>query len=329
MFVASRALAARAAWRDSYERGAYTPIAASGSRAGCVFAFARGHGAVTCVPRLIVTLTPDGGAPLGRGVWDDTRIALAGGRPLRDVFTGAVLQPVPADGGFTLDAAAIFERFPVALLVPADACRSCLSRPSCPSCLAMLYLTIIGGVFIAWLILAVLFTPHIPYHIQSAIDARSDHFVHVLESTCQTHLEHGNRVEILTNGDRFYPAMLDAIRQARETVNAGVLHLQEGRDRRSVHRGAVRAGARRRARDDRDGRDRQLRRLPEVGRSRCGGGLPRRGLSAVHVVPPGPAEQPHAPRAAGRRRHASRSPAAPASPTGGRSRCTASRCGAT
>jgi len=82
----------------------------------------------------------------------------------------------------------------------------------------MLYLTIIGGAFIAWLILAMLFTPHIPYHIQSAIDARSDHCVHVLESTCQTHLEHGNRVEIFTNGDHFYPAMLDAIRQARETV---------------------------------------------------------------------------------------------------------------
>jgi cardiolipin synthase len=82
----------------------------------------------------------------------------------------------------------------------------------------MLYLTIIGGVFIAWLILAVLFMPHIPYHIQSAIDARSDHCVHVLESTCETQLERGNRVEILTDGDRFYPAMLDAIRQARETV---------------------------------------------------------------------------------------------------------------
>ncbi len=82
----------------------------------------------------------------------------------------------------------------------------------------MAYLTLIGAVFVAWLILALLFTPHIPYHIESAIDARTDHFVHVLESTCQTHLEHGNRVEILTNGDRFYPVMLDAIRGARETI---------------------------------------------------------------------------------------------------------------
>jgi maltooligosyltrehalose synthase len=133
MFVATRALAARASWRDSYERGAYTPIAASGSRAGCVFAFARGA-VITCVPRLIVTLTPEGSAPLGTGVWGDTRIALADARPLRDVFTGAVLQPLPADGGFTLDAAAIFDRFPVALLIPADAPALALpARPALPT----------------------------------------------------------------------------------------------------------------------------------------------------------------------------------------------------
>ena len=61
----------------------------------------------------------------------------------------------------------------------------------------MLYLTIIGGAFIAWLILAVLFTPHVPYHIEAEIDARSDHFIHVIESTCSTHLEPDNRVDIL------------------------------------------------------------------------------------------------------------------------------------
>jgi cardiolipin synthase A/B len=83
----------------------------------------------------------------------------------------------------------------------------------------MLYLTIIGGAFVAWLIVALLFTPHIPYHIEADIDSTSDHFIHVLESICQTHLEHGNRVEALTNGDTFYPAMLNAIHNARETVN--------------------------------------------------------------------------------------------------------------
>jgi cardiolipin synthase len=82
----------------------------------------------------------------------------------------------------------------------------------------MLYLTVIGGAFVAWFILALLFTPHIPYHIEADVDACSDHFVHVLESTCQTHLEHDNRVEIFTNGDQFYPAMLAAIDGARETI---------------------------------------------------------------------------------------------------------------
>jgi cardiolipin synthase len=83
----------------------------------------------------------------------------------------------------------------------------------------MLWLTIIGGAFITWLILATLFTPHIPYHIEMDVDVCSDHFVRVLESTCQAKLEPGNTVEILTDGSRFYPAMLESIRSARETIN--------------------------------------------------------------------------------------------------------------
>jgi cardiolipin synthase len=83
----------------------------------------------------------------------------------------------------------------------------------------MLYLTILGGAFIVWLILVVLFTPHIPYHIERDLDATGDHFVRVLESSCLVTLTTGNRVEVLTNGDRFYPAMLAAIRGARETIN--------------------------------------------------------------------------------------------------------------
>jgi cardiolipin synthase len=92
----------------------------------------------------------------------------------------------------------------------------------------MLYLTIVGAAFIAWLIFATLFTPHIPFHIEADVDAESDHFVRVLEATCQTHLERGNRVEILTNGTTFYPAMLDAIRHARETVNMECYIFKQG-----------------------------------------------------------------------------------------------------
>lgn len=83
----------------------------------------------------------------------------------------------------------------------------------------MLYLTIIGGVFLSWLILVLLFTPHIPYHIEAPIDGTSEAFIHVLESTCNAHLAHHNKIEMFTNGTQFYPAMLEAIRGARETVN--------------------------------------------------------------------------------------------------------------
>jgi cardiolipin synthase A/B len=83
----------------------------------------------------------------------------------------------------------------------------------------MLYFTVIGGAFIAWLILVMLFTPHIPYHIEADLDATGDHFIQVIESTCLTRLQPGNKVDVFTNGNCFYPAMLDAIRSARETVN--------------------------------------------------------------------------------------------------------------
>ena len=125
MFVVHRALAARAARRDVFERGDYTPIQTDGEHRECLFAFRRGGGAVdgaiTCVPRMIATLTPDGTAPpLGAAVWSNTRMWVAGPRPLRDVFTGAILEPAAAAGGHVLAAATIFERFPVALLVPAE-----------------------------------------------------------------------------------------------------------------------------------------------------------------------------------------------------------------
>lgn len=83
----------------------------------------------------------------------------------------------------------------------------------------MFYLTMLGAAFIAWLVLVMLFTPHIPYHIERELDATSRHFVRVLESTCLVTLTSGNRVEVLTDGTRFYPAMLAAIASARETIN--------------------------------------------------------------------------------------------------------------
>jgi (1->4)-alpha-D-glucan 1-alpha-D-glucosylmutase len=118
MFVMNRALAARAQLRDAYESGDYTALDAAGTRRDCVFAFVRGGRAITCVPRLVGTLTPDGVPPLGPAIWGDARVELPEplrGRTYRDAFTGAT---VGADDGLAL--ASVFARFPVALLVPAD-----------------------------------------------------------------------------------------------------------------------------------------------------------------------------------------------------------------
>jgi (1->4)-alpha-D-glucan 1-alpha-D-glucosylmutase len=125
MFVAHCALAARTAMRDVYDGGDYVPLDTAGARAECLFAFARasnGRVALTCVPRLVASLTPDAAAPpLGRSVWADTRIELPerlAGQPFRNVFTGDRIEPERGGGKPALAAATLFEQFPVALLVP-------------------------------------------------------------------------------------------------------------------------------------------------------------------------------------------------------------------
>jgi (1->4)-alpha-D-glucan 1-alpha-D-glucosylmutase len=129
MFVAHRALTARAVLRDLYERGEYRPLKTAGSRSDCLFAFARtpetgagGSGAaITCVPRLVATLTPEPGVPpLGHAAWGDTLLVVPNSHELRDVFTGAIVRPERTGDDYTLPAEAIFSRFPVALLVPSD-----------------------------------------------------------------------------------------------------------------------------------------------------------------------------------------------------------------
>ena len=77
----------------------------------------------------------------------------------------------------------------------------------------------VGVLFVIWFVLVALFAPGVPYHIKTPIDATSDAFVDLLESACQTTLRAGNRIEILTDAAAFYPAMLQAIRDARESIN--------------------------------------------------------------------------------------------------------------
>jgi cardiolipin synthase A/B len=93
----------------------------------------------------------------------------------------------------------------------------------------MLSLTVAGGVFLAWLLLVILFTPGINYHLSRRTSVSDEDFLYTIQSTCQAALHHGNRVDIFTNGAEFYPAMLEAIRSAQSSINMELYIFQPGK----------------------------------------------------------------------------------------------------
>jgi cardiolipin synthase len=93
----------------------------------------------------------------------------------------------------------------------------------------MAWLTVAGGVFLVWLVLVFLFTPGINYHLSRRSSVHDDTFLYILQTTCQAQLHHGNRVTILTDGPAFYPAILDAIRGAKRSINMECYIFRHGR----------------------------------------------------------------------------------------------------
>jgi (1->4)-alpha-D-glucan 1-alpha-D-glucosylmutase len=115
-----RALETRRANPLLFEKGDYTPLAGSGSRADHVVAFARRHGDVGLIAiagRLWASLGIEPRVPpLGAAVWGDTTIdtaLLPGGAEPINVLTG---ERVPVRAGRILVADA-FANFPAALLL--------------------------------------------------------------------------------------------------------------------------------------------------------------------------------------------------------------------
>src|SRR6188508_782379 len=91
------------------------------------------------------------------------------------------------------------------------------------------WLSIAGSLFLLWLIVVFLFTPGINYHLARRTSVHADDFLYTLQSTCQAALHHGNRVTVFTNGVSFYPAMLEAIGQARHSINMELYIFQPGK----------------------------------------------------------------------------------------------------
>ena len=83
----------------------------------------------------------------------------------------------------------------------------------------MNWLTIVGMVFLIWLVLVFFFTPAINYHLSQRTSVHDKDFLYTLQSTCQAALHHGNRVTLFTDGPAFYPAMLEAIKGAKRSIN--------------------------------------------------------------------------------------------------------------
>ena len=92
-------------------------------------------------------------------------------------------------------------------------------RPFVPVTYLLEILALVGTAFIVWFVLVAFFTPRIDYRISAPPRLDSDEFLRVVQATCQAAVIGSNRVEILTNGSRFYRAMLDAIGAAQVSVN--------------------------------------------------------------------------------------------------------------
>ena len=88
--------------------------------------------------------------------------------------------------------------------------------------------TIIAVAFVIWLTLVILFTPRIDYRVTAPTRPDSEEFLRVIQMTCQAPVFGGNRVDVLTNGAQFYPAMRDAILQATASVNLEAYIFQPG-----------------------------------------------------------------------------------------------------
>lgn len=81
---------------------------------------------------------------------------------------------------------------------------------------------------VAWVLLIALFSPHIDYRVTSPLRASSRDLLRVIQATCQASLHQQNRVEIITGGAHFYPAMRDTILSAQHSVNVEAYIFEPG-----------------------------------------------------------------------------------------------------
>ena len=122
MFVTSQALRFRREHAELFSQGSYTGLAAEGSRARHVVAFARAtenQMMVALTGRFFLRLCNSHGKPIG-DVWGNTAVALpkkAGNESFRNIITGQTITARQSDDGrMVLPLNEVFSQCPVALL---------------------------------------------------------------------------------------------------------------------------------------------------------------------------------------------------------------------
>jgi cardiolipin synthase A/B len=95
---------------------------------------------------------------------------------------------------------------------------------------AFLVIAVIAIAVLAFLLFLALFEPGLAYKISTpeTESIESDDFLCVLEAVTDSKIHRHGRVEVLTNGEVFYEAELEAIRAARESVNIEAYIFQKG-----------------------------------------------------------------------------------------------------
>jgi (1->4)-alpha-D-glucan 1-alpha-D-glucosylmutase len=127
LYITSLALNCRRTYPGLFSAGDYLPAQVTGAQREHIFGFSRcqgNHGAIVAVPRLFAQLLSDRHeVPLGKAVWQDTRLLVPGidpGRPWHHVFTGESMTFAVENGQPTLAVRELMAHFPVALLVPSE-----------------------------------------------------------------------------------------------------------------------------------------------------------------------------------------------------------------
>jgi (1->4)-alpha-D-glucan 1-alpha-D-glucosylmutase len=127
LYVTSLALHCRRTHPGLFATGEYLPAQTMGAKRPHIFGFVRRQGncgAIVILPRLMARLLSDGQeAPLGEGVWHDTKVLVPGVEPQwswHNVFTGEPVTFASEDGQPTLAVAEVLAHFPAALLVAQD-----------------------------------------------------------------------------------------------------------------------------------------------------------------------------------------------------------------